>query len=68
MSKDSRAERARRRASWQGELLSGQTPAQLDTPSKRLLSMWELALDAFGREHAQNSVERSAWPGRLVRS
>ena len=64
---DSRAARARRRASWQGELVTQQTPAQLPTPQARLASMWGLALDAFGAEHAEDLVDRADWPGRLVR-
>jgi hypothetical protein len=64
---DSRAARARRRASWQGALLTEQTAAQLPTPEGRLDSMWQLALDAFGTVHATERVDRSEWPGRLIR-
>lgn len=63
-----REERARRRrATWSGELRDSQSPAQLSTPGERLLSMWTLALDAFGND-AEVPYERSTMPGRLVRS
>lgn len=65
---DSRAARARRRASWQGALLTEQTPAQLPTPEARLASMWELALDAFGTAHGTERTDRARWPGQLVRA
>jgi len=64
---DSRAARARRRASWQGALLNEQTPAQLSTPEARLASMWPLAMDAFGTAQATKRMDRAEWPGRLVR-
>ena len=64
---DARAVRARRRASWHGELLTEQTPAQLSTAAERVGSMWQLALDAFGLDNVESDTPRSEWPGRLVR-
>ena len=68
MSSESREARARRRASWRGELRENQTPAQLDSPVERFLSMWGLAQDAQAYSDTEATYDRASIPGRLIRA
>lgn len=63
---DHHAARRAARAHWPGAVLPAQTPAQLDTAEARVLSMWQLALDAWAAQGLElPSYTRETMPGRL---